>query len=170
LTSFMSSRQSGKGAERARRATCGRDSVSQHAHLDLGQSVAPGRRDVRSSASLKAARFSSISLGSRPRLALRRRPVAWRREVRAKDELALKTARFETAMCSATSSKEIRSATRGRMARVANRPKQPLEVLPEPCRMSGPQYVDRVEAGTLAARQPPARPPSSRRRRASRHA
>ena len=40
-------RNRGKGAEWARRTTCGRDSVSQHGRLDLGQSVAPGRRDVR---------------------------------------------------------------------------------------------------------------------------
>jgi hypothetical protein len=60
--------------------------------------LAPGRRDVHSSASPKAARFSSISLGIRPRLALRRHPVASRRKVRAQDELALKTARLETAV------------------------------------------------------------------------
>ena len=60
--------------------------------------LAPGRRDVPSSASPKAARFSSISLGIRPRLALRRHPVASRRKVRAQDELALETARRETAV------------------------------------------------------------------------
>jgi len=42
-------------------------------------------------------------------------PVAQRREIRAQDELAVKTARVET-VSSATSSKEIRSSSRGRMA------------------------------------------------------
>jgi hypothetical protein len=36
--------------------------------------------------------------GSGVRLALRRRPVAPRREIRAQDELALETARFEPAV------------------------------------------------------------------------
>ena len=115
LTSFMGSRQSGQSGG-TRRTACGRTSVSQRGHLDLGQNVAPGRGDVRSSASPKAARFSSIRLGSGSRLALRRHPVAPRREVRAQDELALETARLETAVCLGHPHRGIRSATRGRMA------------------------------------------------------
>ena len=48
--------------------------------------------------------------------------VARRSEVRAQDEFAIKTARLKTAVRTGRLIKEIRSAMRGWMARVANRP------------------------------------------------
>jgi hypothetical protein len=61
--------------------------------------------------------------GSGARLALRRHPVASRREVRAQDELALETARLKTAVCLGDLIEGYPLGDARPDARVANRPK-----------------------------------------------
>ena len=78
-----------------------------------------------------------------------------RREVRAQYELALETARLETAV-------RLGDVIEGNPlgdARPdgANRQQgeESLQILPEPVGVSRSHHVDRVEAGTFAARPPP---------------
>ena len=89
------------------------------------------------------------------RLVPRRHPVVWRRKVRAQDELALKTPRLDAAVCLGDLIEgDPLGDARPDFAR-CQQAEEPLQVLPEPGGMSRPHHVDRVEAGTLAARQPP---------------
>src|SRR5262245_8392560 len=86
--------------------------------------------------------------------ALRRYPLASRGEVRAQDELALETARLETAvrLGDIIEGDPLGHARTDRAT--CQQAEQALQVLVEPGGMSRPHHVDRVEAGTLAARQP----------------
>src|SRR6266699_5923231 len=93
--------------------------------------------------------------GSGARLALRRHPVASRRKVRAQDELALETARLETAVCLGDLIEGDPPGDTGPNGATCQQAEEPLQVLPEPGGMPRPHHVDRVEAGTLAARQEP---------------
>src|SRR5215831_3792252 len=89
------------------------------------------------------------------RLALRRHPVASRREIRAQDELAVEAARLETAVCRGDLIKGDPLGDARTNGASSQHSEKLLQVLPEPAGMSRPHHVDRVGAGTLAARQPP---------------
>jgi hypothetical protein len=89
------------------------------------------------------------------RLALRRRPVASRREVRAQDELALETARFEMAMRLGDLIKRDPLGDARPDGASRQQLEEPLQVLPELGRVSHLHRIDRVEADMLAAWQPP---------------
>src|SRR5262249_24117756 len=93
--------------------------------------------------------------GSGARLARRRHPVASRREVRAQNELALETARLKTAMCLGDLIEGDPLGDPRPDGVSCQQPEEPLQVLAEPGGMSRPHHIDRVGAGTLAARQPP---------------
>ncbi len=83
-----------------------------------------------------------------------RQPVASRREVRAQDELALKTARLKTAVCLGDLIEGDPLGDARPDGAGCQQPEEPLQVFAEPGGMSRPHHVDRVEAGTPAARQP----------------
>ena len=69
------------------------------------------------------------------RIALGQHPVAARRELRAQDELALKTARLKTAVCLGDLIEgDPLGDTRPDVARF-QQAEEPLQVLPEPRRM-----------------------------------
>ena len=76
--------------------------------------------------------------GSGARLALRRHPVASRREVRAQDELALETARFETAVCLGDLIEGDPLGDARPDGASCQQAEEPLQVLPEPGGMSRP--------------------------------
>ena len=91
--------------------------------------------------------------GSGARLALRRYPVASRLKVRAQDEFALETARLETAVRLGDLIEGDPLGDARPDGASCQQAEKPLQVLPEPGGMSRPHHVDRVEAGTLAARR-----------------
>src|SRR5215469_17891168 len=93
--------------------------------------------------------------GSGLRLALRRFPVASWREVRAQHELAVETACLETAVCLGDLIEGDPLGDARPDGASCQQAEEPLQILPEPSGMSRPHHVDRVEARTLAARQPP---------------
>src|SRR5690349_3618997 len=92
--------------------------------------------------------------GSGARLALRRYPVASRREPRAQDELALETACLETAVRLDDLIEGDPLGDARPDGASCQEAEEPLQVLPEPGGMSRPHHVDRVDAGALAAKQP----------------
>src|SRR5439155_15291817 len=97
--------------------------------------------------------------GSGARLARRRHPVASRREVRAQDELAVETARLETAVCLGNLIEGDPLSDARPDGASCQQAEEPLKVLPEPVGMSRPHHIDRVDAEALAARQPTQQPP-----------
>jgi len=107
-----------------------------------------------------AGKYFGSRLGRRgARLALRPHPVASRRELRAQDELALETARLETAVCLGDL---IEGDPLGDMRpdiTSLQQAEEPFQVLPEPAGMQRPHQVYRVDAEALAARQPTQQPP-----------
>jgi hypothetical protein len=78
-----------------------------------------------------------------------RQPVASQRQVRAQDELTLKTAHLETAVylddfIEGDPLGDARPDGAG-----CQQSEEPLQVFPEPGGMSRPHHVDRVEAGSM---------------------
>src|SRR5713226_7691304 len=91
--------------------------------------------------------------GGGARLALRRYPVASRGDLRAQDELALETARLETAVRLGDLIEGDPLGNARPDDASCQQDEEPLQVLPEPGGMSRPHHVDRVDAGALADRQ-----------------
>ena len=116
----------------------------------------PALRERASGSQLTPLDRSGRGCGHGPaRLALGQHPVAARRELRAQDELALKTARLKTAVCLGDLIEgDPLGDTRPDVARF-QQAEEPLQVLPEPRGMQRPHQVYRVDAEALAARQQP---------------
>ena len=100
------------------------------------------------------ANVGRLGRGRGARLAPRRHPVAARREVRAQDELALETARFETAvglgdLVEGDALGDARPDGAG-----FQQAEEPFQILLEPGGMQRPHRIDRVEPATLTAREP----------------
>ena len=87
----------------------------------------------------------------RARLVLSWHPVALRGEVWAENELAVETARLETAVCLGYLVERDPLGDARPNGPSCQQPEEPLQVLPEPRRMSRPHDVYRVDAEALAA-------------------
>src|SRR5262249_26005507 len=84
---------------------------------------------------------------------VRARPA--QQEVRAKDELAIETAGLETTVCLGDLIEGDALSDARPDGASCQQAEEPLQVLTKPGGMSRPHHVDRVAAGTPAARQPP---------------
>src|SRR5262249_38467229 len=70
-------------------------------------------------------------------------------------ELAVETARLETAVCLGDLIEGDPLGDARSDGASCQQAEEPLQIFPEPGGMSRPHHIDRVAAGTLAARQPP---------------
>src|SRR5262245_37185023 len=84
------------------------------------------------------------------------RHLVWPRwRIRAQDELALETARLETAVCLGDLIERDPLGDTGSDGASCQQAEEPLQIFPEPGGMSRPHHIDRVAAGTLTDTQPP---------------
>src|SRR5215471_9004468 len=97
--------------------------------------------------------------GSGLRLALRRLLVASWREVRAQHELAVETARLETAVCLGDLIEGDALGDAWPDGASCQQTEEPLQILPEPRGMPRPHRIDRIDADALAAGEPAQQPP-----------
>src|SRR5215472_18919650 len=97
--------------------------------------------------------------GSGLRLSLRRLAIASWREVRAQHELAVETARLETAVCLGDLIEGDALGDAWPDGASCQQAEEPLQILPEPRGMPSPHRIDRVDADALAAGEPAQQPP-----------
>src|SRR5262249_43570284 len=90
---------------------------------------------------------------------LSRYPVALGRKVRAQNELALETARFETAVCLDDFIEGNPLGDARPDGASCQHAEESLQVLPEPGGMPPPHPIDRVDADALPTRHPTQQPP-----------